>query len=88
MDERSARINSELGLVISSTEIARQVTNLLDDLSTDGSYKLQLQDHSNRVEWVSGEPGAQRTWHTDPATSRTERVWLKMLSPFAPDELL
>jgi cardiolipin synthase C len=87
MDERSARINSELGLVISSTEIARQVTNLLDDLSTDSSYKLQLGAH-DRVEWVSGDGETQKIWHTDPETSRTERIWLKILSPFAPDELL
>ena len=87
MDERSARINSEMGLVISSSEIARQVTSLLDDLSSDSSYKLQL-DARGHVEWVSGDAGAQRTWHTDPGTSRTERAWLKLLSPFAPDELL
>ncbi|HXI49079.1 MAG TPA: phospholipase D family protein [Steroidobacteraceae bacterium] len=87
MDQRSARTNSELGLVISSAEIARQITSLLDDLSSDSSYKLQL-DANNHVEWVSGEPGMQKIWHTDPETSRTERVWLKLLSPFAPDELL
>jgi putative cardiolipin synthase len=87
MDQRSARTNSELGLVISSAEIARQITSLLDDLNSDSSYKLQL-DANNHVEWVSGEPGSQKTWHTDPETSRTERVWLKLLSPFAPDELL
>jgi putative cardiolipin synthase len=88
MDARSALTNSELGLVISSAEIARQVTNLLDDISTDGSYRLQLEDHSNRIVWSSGDPGAQQIWHTDPNTSRTERAWLKILSPFAPDELL
>jgi putative cardiolipin synthase len=87
MDERSAKINSELGLVISSAEIAREVTGLLDDISTDGSYKLQLDQHG-RVEWVSGDGATQKIWHTDPATSRTERVWLKILTPFAPDELL
>jgi len=87
MDERSARTNSELGLVISSAEIARQITSLLDDLSSDCSYKLQL-DANNHVEWVSGEAGMQKIWHTDPETSRTERLWLKLLSPFAPDELL
>ena len=87
MDERSAKINSELGLVISSTELAREVTSLLDDLSTDGSYKLQLDQHG-RVEWVSGDAGAQKIWHTEPATSRIERIWLAILSPFAPDELL
>jgi putative cardiolipin synthase len=87
MDERSAKINSELGLVINSAEIAREVTSLLDDISTDGSYKLQLDQHG-RVEWVSGDAGAQKIWHTDPATSRTERIWLTILSPFAPDEIL
>ncbi len=87
MDERSAKINSELGLVINSTEIAREVTGLLDDISTDGSYKLLLDPHG-RVEWVSGEGSAQKIWHTDPGTSRTERLWLKILTPFAPDELL
>ena len=87
MDERSAKINSELGLVINSTEIAREVTSLLDDISTDGSYKLQLDQHDH-VEWVSGDGGTQKIWHTDPATSRTERVWLTILSPFAPDEIL
>ena len=60
MDERSYRINSELGLVIRSTEIARQVTNLLDDISTDGSYKLQLVGNDH-IEWSSGEPGAKRS---------------------------
>jgi putative cardiolipin synthase len=87
MDERSAKINSELGLVMSSAEIAREVTGLLDDISSDGSYKLQLDEH-DRVQWVSGDAGAQKIWYTDPETSRTERAWLKMLSPFAPDELL
>jgi phosphatidylserine/phosphatidylglycerophosphate/cardiolipin synthase-like enzyme len=88
MDARSAITNSELGLVISSAEIARQVTNLLDDISADGSYTLSLEDHSNRIVWSSGDPGALKTWHTDPNTSLTERLWLKVLSPFAPDELL
>jgi phosphatidylserine/phosphatidylglycerophosphate/cardiolipin synthase-like enzyme len=88
MDERSRKINSELGLVISSAEIAREVTGLLDDISSaDGSYKLQLDRHS-RVEWVSGDVGSQKVWHTEPETSRTERIWLAILSPFAPDELL
>jgi cardiolipin synthase C len=87
MDERSAKINSELGLVINSAELAREVTGLLDDISTDGSYKLQL-DQRGGVEWVSGDAGTQKIWHTDPGTTRTERAWLKILAPLAPDELL
>ncbi len=47
MDARSAYTNSELGLVIRSAEIARQVTSLLDDISADGSYRLAA-DRSQR----------------------------------------
>jgi cardiolipin synthase C len=88
MDARSARINSELGLVIRSSEIARQVTSVLDDLSEDGSYKLEFEDHSNHLEWLSGLPGAQQIWHRDPEATRLQRFVLKLLTPFAPEELL
>src|SRR6202162_4039100 len=88
MDARSARINSELGLVIRSADIARQVTNLLDDISADGSYKLQFEDNSNQIERSSGEPGSEKTWFTDPETTRLQRFALKILAPFAPEELL
>jgi cardiolipin synthase C len=88
MDARSARTNSELGLVIRSTEIALQVTNLLDDISADGSYRLQLVGKSNQIEWSSGEPGAEKTWYSDPETTRIQRFALKILAPFAPEELL
>ncbi len=88
MDARSARINSELGLVIRSADVARQVTNLLDDISADGSYKLRLVDHTNRIEWSSGEPGSEKTWYTDPETTHMQRFLPKILAPFAPEELL
>jgi putative cardiolipin synthase len=88
MDARSAHINSELGLVMRSADIARQVTSLLDDISADGSYTLQLVDHSNRIEWTSGELGSEKHWFTDPETTRLQRFTLKMLAPFAPEELL
>jgi cardiolipin synthase C len=88
MDARSAHTNSELGLVIRSAEIARQVTSLLDDISADGSYTLQLQDNSERIEWTSGESGSEKIWYTDPETTRLQRFSLKVLAPFAPEELL
>jgi cardiolipin synthase C len=88
MDARSARTNSELGLVMRSAEIARQVTSLLDDISADGSYKLQLVDHSDQIEWSSGEPGSEKIWYSDPETTRLQRFSLKLLAPFAPEELL
>jgi phosphatidylserine/phosphatidylglycerophosphate/cardiolipin synthase-like enzyme len=88
MDGRSKRFNSELGLVIRSADIAKQVTNILDDLSVDGSYRLSLAGHSTRIEWSSGEPGEEQVWHTDPETTLLQRLALRALAPFAPEELL
>jgi phosphatidylserine/phosphatidylglycerophosphate/cardiolipin synthase-like enzyme len=88
MDARSARTNSELGLVIRSGEIARQVTSLLDDISADGSYRLQLRDHGNRIEWRSGPPDAETVWHRDPEATPLQRLTVELLAPFAPEELL
>ncbi len=88
MDGRSKRFNSELGLVIRSADIAKQVTNILDDVSADGSYTLSLIDHSNKIEWSSGEPGEQQVWHSDPETTLLQRLALRALAPFAPEELL
>lgn len=88
MDARSAHTNSELGLVIRSADIAHQVTSLLDDISADGSYRLRLLDHTNQIEWSSGEPGSEKYWFTDPETTRLQRFSLKILAPFAPEELL
>jgi phosphatidylserine/phosphatidylglycerophosphate/cardiolipin synthase-like enzyme len=88
MDARSARTNSELGLVIRSAEIARAVTSLLDDVSADGSYKLGFVDHSNRLCWVSGPPGAEQVWYRDPEATLMQRFLVDLLAPFAPEELL
>jgi phosphatidylserine/phosphatidylglycerophosphate/cardiolipin synthase-like enzyme len=87
MDARSARTNSELGVVIRSPEIARQVISLLDDIRADGSYRLSLDAH-DRVVWTSGEPGAETIWHTEPETTRMQRFLLKLVAPFAGEELL
>jgi phosphatidylserine/phosphatidylglycerophosphate/cardiolipin synthase-like enzyme len=87
MDGRSARFNSELGLVIRSPEIAKQVTSLFDDITADGSYQLSL-DSGGRILWSVGEGGAARTWHTDPETTLLQRLSLKLLAPFAPEKML
>jgi cardiolipin synthase C len=88
MDGRSKRFNSELGLVMRSADIAKQVASILDDLSADGSYRLSLMDHTNKIEWFSGEAGEEQVWHTDPETTVSQRMTLRALAPFAPEELL
>ena len=83
MDARSARTNSEMGLVMRSTDLARQVTSLLDDVSEDGSYRLDL-DRYGGITWTSGD----QVWHRDPETTRLQRFSLWLISFFASEDLL
>ena len=88
MDERSRRTNSELGLVIRSATIARQVSSLFDDISADGSYQLRLAEPGAKLEWHSVEEGGERVWHSDPLSNPMQRFWRHLLAPFAPEEML
>ena len=38
--------------------------------------------------WSSGDPGAMQEWHIDPETTHMQRFLLRLLAPFAPEELL
>ena len=85
MDPRSERINSELGLVIRSGVIARQVLAMVDEVAR-GSWRVELVDGALR--WSALENGAVRTWDAEPEAGRMTRFGLWLASPFAPDELL
>jgi hypothetical protein len=37
---------------------------------------------------LSGEPGGEHIWHTDPETTHWQRFLLAILAPFAPEEFL
>lgn len=87
MDSRSAHFNSELGLELRSPEIAAQVESLLDDLNAEGSYRLSLDAH-HHILWTSGLGEDDAVWHRDPETTRWQRFTLKLLVPFAPEEML
>ncbi len=59
MDARSARLNTEAGIVIRSVPLARLVAKFLRVRQELASYKVQQQ--GDRLSWVSGEGADRRT---------------------------
>ena len=88
MDARSARTNSEMGVVIRNSTLARQVESLFDDVVSDGSYFLELPPGSKSIRWTAIDGDTKHVWSTDPDTSLLRRVGIKLLGPFAADDLL
>ena len=88
MDRRSARWNTEIGLVVDSRAIARQVAGLLRRERLPDSYRLRLAEDTGRIEWVAQEGDEQVVHAREPAATfgRSLRLW--MASRFVGEEML
>jgi putative cardiolipin synthase len=82
LDPRSARLNTELGIIIDSAEMARQLESFGD---AGSSYLLRLSADGERVEWVETEDdGKETVYDVPPETTAWQRFWLGLIGPFIP----
>jgi cardiolipin synthase C len=93
LDQRSLHLNTEIGLVIDSPELARQIATRFADIAQPAnSYVLVLGDadglgHRPLV-WRTLEDGKPVDFQQEPATTVWERLQVHMLSLLPLDELL
>jgi phosphatidylserine/phosphatidylglycerophosphate/cardiolipin synthase-like enzyme len=85
LDQRSAKLNTELGLIIDSAEMAHQLEALTDSGSF---YRLRL-NAGGDVEWVvDDDSGRQITYDVPPETSAWQRFTLRLIGALVPDSEL
>jgi putative cardiolipin synthase len=86
LDPRSARLNTELGLIIDSPEMALQLEGFAD---AGSSYKLRLDPTGKNVEWVEEDDNGKETaYDVPPETSAWQRFKLRLIGPFIPQSQL
>ncbi|SCX72567.1 phospholipase D family protein [Variovorax sp. EL159] len=86
LDQRSARLNTELGLIIDSEEMARQLESFAD---TGSSYELQLSTNGKDIQWIEDNgDGTRLTYDAPPETTFWQRFRLHLLGPFIPEKQL
>lgn len=85
-DPRSALLNTEMGLVIHSPELARQVTQMAHDaMRPERSYQPRLRVETTdkkvvqRLQWHDRHAGGERVSDTEPETSLIQRGLLRIL---------
>jgi putative cardiolipin synthase len=89
LDFRSSRANTELGLFVDSPELAADVTSLIDELRSVGTYRMRLGGASGRdVQWVDDQPDGEKVFEAEPeiGVGTLLEVWL--FSPFIEEDLL
>ena len=89
LDFRSARANTELGLFVDSPELAADVTSLVDELRSVGTYRMRLGGASGRdVQWVDDEPDGEKVYEAEPEISISTLIEVWLFSPFIEEDLL
>jgi putative cardiolipin synthase len=79
LDPRSARLNTEMGVIIESPELAGTLARQFDAAIPAKAYLVRLQTNGHDIEWVDGEPGGQTVYTTEPGASATKRLWIDFL---------
>lgn len=89
---RSALLNTEMGLVIHSHELARQVTAIVEDaMRPERSYQPRLVIEKNeptRLQWRDVHQGTERLSDLEPDTTPVQRGLLRVLQALPIEEHL
>ncbi|HTT12671.1 MAG TPA: phospholipase D family protein [Burkholderiaceae bacterium] len=89
LDARSSRINTEIGMVIESPELAATLKRLSTEDVKGDAYRLRLAAGGENIEWLeTGDDGKTIVHAEEPGSSFWLSFKLWLLAPFVSDDLL
>lgn len=87
IDPRSIALNTETGLVIHSPVLSQAVAGLFDDSVSESAYRV-TKAADGKLLWTTHEKGKAVVVDHEPDVGFGRRLWIQMLAPFTPEELL
>jgi len=84
LDPRSATINTELGAVIKSPALAREMTRIIDIDRLESAYRLRLDAKGQCCEWLGFDDGKEMLLTEEPDSTYWQRFKLMLLRPLVP----
>jgi cardiolipin synthase C len=88
LDPRSATINTELGAVIHSPQLAKEMIRIIDIDRLQSAYRLRLNKQGNACEWLSMDDDKEMVLTEEPDSSFWLRMKVRLLRPLIPEALL
>jgi cardiolipin synthase C len=86
LDLRSQLQNTEVALAIRSAKLANETIALIEPAMARGAYKVELED--GLLVWRAPEGSGLKDARTEPDASAGLKLMLKLIGPFAPEEML
>jgi len=88
LDPRSASINTELGAVIDSPPLARELIRVIDIDRLQSAYHVRLAPDGRGLQWLSGDGDQGTILNQEPDSTPWLRIKSWLLTPFVPVEQL
>jgi putative cardiolipin synthase len=80
-DQRSKHLNTEIGLMIDSTELSGEIATRFDALTQpDNSYVVTLSENAKHLVWSTEENGTLVHYEKEPARNGWQRTKVGLLS--------
>jgi putative cardiolipin synthase len=79
-DQRSALLNTEVGLVIHSPRLAGRLGGAFDTNVPLAAWEVRIAADGRSLEWIERGPGGETRHATEPGTTRSQRMKVDMLS--------
>lgn len=86
LDLRSQLKNSEVGLLIRSTALSQEATRQIENTMNTAAYRLER--HDGKYYWRAPQGASFGDEKREPGASTKLRVLVRVLGPFAPEEML
>lgn len=86
LDLRSKLQNSEVAIVIRSRALSKEATRMIEPTLASGAYHVERVD--GHLVWRAPQGSGLQDSTTEPDTSLSLRLLLKLIGPFAPNEML
>jgi phosphatidylserine/phosphatidylglycerophosphate/cardiolipin synthase-like enzyme len=86
LDLRSQLKNSEVALLIRSRALSEQATRQIETMMSQGAYRLDL--NQGKLTWRAPTGAPFKDARSEPDASARLKWLVRLLGPFAPDEML
>ena len=88
LDPRSASINTELGAVVVSPPLAKELLRVIDIDRLQSAYRVRLRGTGAGLEWVGNDGDKELILSEEPDSTPWLRIKSWLLAPFVPVEQL
>jgi putative cardiolipin synthase len=88
LDPRSAQRNTELGLIIDSPQLAREVLRVIQVSKFQSAYRLQFAPDGVNLQWLTMDDDGEVVLQAEPDTTFWLRLENALFAPLVPEQEL